>query len=195
MRAWRPEDAGDLASSADDERVLAWMSDVWPEHYTLEDARWWIEEGQFSSGMAWALCLEDRPKGGVGLHPQRGFLRCNVELGWWLNPAYWGNGIVPEAGSHLLRAAWALADCARVFAPIHAGNVRSERAAEKMGMTLESVQRLSAFKRGRLIDRHIYVKLNPALQPSLAGTPAASGRLFAATSEPMSPSDPALTDL
>lgn len=44
----------------------------------------------------------------------------------------------------------------RVFAPIHAGNTRAMRVAEKLGMRLESVQPRSAFKRGEVIDRLLY---------------------------------------
>jgi RimJ/RimL family protein N-acetyltransferase len=44
----------------------------------------------------------------------------------------------------------------RVFAPIHAGNARSIRVAEKLGMRLESVQPRSAFKRGEVIDQVLY---------------------------------------
>jgi RimJ/RimL family protein N-acetyltransferase len=44
----------------------------------------------------------------------------------------------------------------RIFAPIHAGNLRSMRVAEKAGMRLESVQPRSAYKQGRLIDRYLW---------------------------------------
>ena len=156
MRAWRPTDVAALARAANDERILRWMSDTWPTPYTEQDARWWIETGQHQSGLSWALCLDDVPQGGVGLHPQQGFLRCNVEVGWWLHPDHWGQGVVPQAAAQVLARALALPDVTRVFAPIHAGNERSVRVAEKVGLRLESVQPRSAFKRGQVIDRVLY---------------------------------------
>lgn len=156
MRAWRDEDVPQLARAANDERILQWMSDTWPSPYTQSDARWWIETGQHQSGSAWALCLHDVPWGGTGLHPQTGFLRCNVEVGWWLHPDHWGQGVASAAAARVVQQAFRLEEVTRVFAPIHAGNERSVRVAEKAGLRLESVQPRSAFKRGRVIDRVIY---------------------------------------
>jgi RimJ/RimL family protein N-acetyltransferase len=156
MRAWREGDVAALARAANDERILQWMSDTWPSPYTEDDARWWIGTGQHTGGMAWALCRDDVPWGGAGVHPQTGFQRCNVELGWWLHPDHWGQGVVPAAAVHLVEQAFALPEVTRVFAPIHAGNDRSVRVAEKVGMRLEAVQPRSAFKRGKVIDRVVY---------------------------------------
>ena len=158
MRAWRDEDVPALARAANDERILQWMSDSWPSHYTEDDARWWIGTGQHQAGMAWALCRDDVPCGGVGMHPQTGFLRCNAEVGWWLHPDQWGQGVVPAAAVRVVEQAFNLPEVTRVFAPIHAGNDRSVRVAEKAGMRLESVQPRSAFKRGVVIDRVLYAQ-------------------------------------
>jgi len=158
MRAWREDDVWALARAANDERILQWMSDTWPSPYTERDAQWWIGTGQHAGGMAWALCLDDVPQGGAGLHPQTGIFRCNVELGWWLHPDHWGRGVVPAAAGHLVERAFSLPEVTRVFAPIHAGNARSVRVAEKAGMRLESVQPRSAFKRGVVIDRVLYAQ-------------------------------------
>jgi [ribosomal protein S5]-alanine N-acetyltransferase len=156
LRVWRDGDVERLAALGSDERIACWMSDAWPTPYTEDDARWWVSEGQFSAGQTWALCLHNQPQGGVGLHPQQGFQRCNVEVGWWLSPDFWGQGVVPAAGRFVLAQAFANAEVTRVFAPIHAGNKRSMRVAEKLGMRLESVQPRSAFKRGTVIDRHLF---------------------------------------
>ena len=155
MRRWRERDQAALQRAADDERIARWMSDTWPSPYTAADAAWWVGEGA-AHGSTWALCLHDVPMGGLGAHPQGGFLRCNVEVGWWLAPAQWGQGVVPLAAAELLRQTWCDPEVTRVFAPIHAGNGPSMRVAAKLGMTLEAVQRRSAIKRGVVIDRHVF---------------------------------------
>jgi RimJ/RimL family protein N-acetyltransferase len=66
--------------------------------------------------------------------------------------------VVPAAAAHLVERAFSLPEVTRVFAPIHAGNARSVRVAEKAGMRLESVQPRSAFKRGVVIDRVLYAQ-------------------------------------
>lgn len=156
MRAWREADADRLAAVADDERILGWMSDTWPTPYTLADARWWVSYGHVRDGWTWALCLDDVPQGGCGAHPQTGFLRCNAEIGWWLTPAQWGRGVAPAAARRLVDWCFAQPEVHRVFAPIHDGNTRSMRVAEKAGLVCESVQPSSAFKRGRVITRHVF---------------------------------------
>lgn len=155
LRRWRDGDQVALAHAANDERIARWMSDTWPSPYTLVEADWWVREGS-GNGSTWALCLRDVPQGGVGAHPQGGFQRCNVELGWWLAPAHWGQGLVPMAARWLVERALLNPEVTRVFAPIHAGNMPSMRVAEKIGMRLESVQPRSAYQRGAVIDRHLF---------------------------------------
>jgi len=155
MRPWREGDEAALVAVANDDAIVRWMSDTWPEPYRLADAQWWVQEGS-RQGSNWALCLDDVPQGGVGAQGQTGFQRCNVEVGWWMSPAHWGQGIVPLAAELVVEQALLNPEVSRVFAPIHAGNRPSMRVAEKIGMRLESVQPRSAFKRGTLIDRHLY---------------------------------------
>lgn len=157
LRRWRAGDEAALACAANDERILRWMSDTWPATYREADATWWVHEGSLH-GSNWALCRQDVPMGGVGALQQPGFQRCNVEVGWWLSPAHWGRGIVPTAAAWLVEHAFLNAEVTRVFAPIHAGNMASMRVAEKIGMQLESVQPRSAYKRGQVIDRHLFAR-------------------------------------
>jgi len=156
LRRWRPEDAEALAPLGNDEAIATWMSDAWPMPYTRADADWWTATGHAQAGDNWAICLHDRPEGGCGGAQQAGFLRCNVEVGWWLSPARWGQGIASLAARCCVERAFANAEVSRVFAPIHAGNIRSMRVAEKAGLRLEAVQPHSALKQGRVITRHLY---------------------------------------
>jgi len=156
LRPWRASDAAALQPLGNDERIARWMADTWPMPYTEADAAWWVNEGAISTGDTWAICLQDRPLGGCGVHWGQGFLRCNAEVGWWLSPDHWGQGIATQAARQMVVRALANPEITRVMAPIHAGNSRSMRVAEKAGMALEAVQPRSALKQGRVIDRHIY---------------------------------------
>lgn len=156
LRPWRADDAEALQPLGNDERIARWMADTWPMPYTAADAQWWVNEGAVSTGDNWAICQAGRPVGGCGIHQALGFLRCNAEVGWWLAPEFWGQGITPLAARWLVARAFARAEISRVHAPIHAGNTRSMRVAEKAGMVLEGIQRQSAIKQGRVIDRHVF---------------------------------------
>ncbi len=155
LRRWAAPDTQALQRIANDEAIARWMHDGWPWPYTAEAAQWWIDVGS-RQGSCWAICLDDVPQGGCGLHPQQGFQRCNAEVGWWLSPRYWGHGVATWAAKAVVAEALALDGISRVFAAVHAGNLRSMRVAEKTGLRLESIQPRSAIKWGQVIDRHLY---------------------------------------
>lgn len=144
LRRWRASDAAALQPLGSDERIARWMSDSWPMPYTAADAAWWVNEGSISTGDNWAICHADQPVGGCGIGWGQGFLRCNAEVGWWLAPEFWGQGITTLAARFLVARAFAREEITRVHAPIHAG------------MALEGIQRQGAIKQGRVIDRHVY---------------------------------------
>lgn len=156
LRRWRPDDAEALQPLGNDVRIARWMADTWPMPYTLEDAVWWVTQGAPETGDNWAVCWQGKPVGGCGLHWGQGFLRCNAEIGWWLAPDHWGQGVTPRAAAFLIQRALARPEITRICAPIHGGNARSMRVAEKVGMALEGIQRQGALKQGQVIDRHVY---------------------------------------
>jgi [ribosomal protein S5]-alanine N-acetyltransferase len=170
LRRWQASDIARLAAIANDERIAAWMSDTWPAPYTEADARWWVQEGQLALGDNWCISHDGLAWGGCGSHRLAGFLRCNVEVGWWLSPDQWGQGIVSAAAQVLLRGSFEDPEVHRVFAPIHAGNTRSMRVALNAGLRLEAVQPQSAFKRGQVIDRHVFAAYRSDTAAAATGT-------------------------
>ena len=159
LRGWRASDATALARHADNLNVWRWMSDGFPHPYTLPMAEAWVQHGHIEfGGDNWATAFNDEAVGGCGIHQEPAQFRCNAELGWWLAEAHWGQGIVTQAAAALVQRALDNPQVTRIFAPIHAGNARSMRVAEKNGFALEGVQRRSAIKDGRIIDRWIWAR-------------------------------------
>lgn len=157
LRAWRASDAEALAAHANNPEVWRWMSDAFPHPYTIELARHWVTRGHVEfGGDNWAIAHDDQAVGGCGIRPLDGALRCSAEVGWWLAEPHWGQGIATLVARALVARAFEDPQITRVFAPIHAGNARSMRVAEKAGFAPEGVQRRSALKAGRVIDRHLY---------------------------------------
>jgi [ribosomal protein S5]-alanine N-acetyltransferase len=162
LRAWREHDAPSLAAHASNVNVWRWMSDGFPHPYTLEIAEHWVRRGHIDfGGDNWAIAFEGVAVGGGGVAPQQGPLRCTAEVGWWLAEEQWGRGVGSRVARVLIERAFESPGIARVFAPIHAGNERSMAVARRAGMALEAVQRQSAVKDGRVIDRHVFVALRP----------------------------------
>jgi [ribosomal protein S5]-alanine N-acetyltransferase len=157
LRAWRDTDAASLAHHANNVKVWRWMSDGFPHPYTLEIATHWVSRGHIEfGGDHWAIACDDEAVGGCGIAPQDDHLRCNAEIGWWLAEAHWGRGITTRAARALVARGFENTQLTRLIAPIHEGNARSMRVAEKAGLSLEGIQRRSALKDGRVIDRHLY---------------------------------------
>lgn len=162
LRAWRAADAAALALHANNVEVWRWMSDSFPHPYTLAIAEHWVGRGHVDfGGNNWAIACADEAVGGCGMQPQAGPLRCNAEVGWWLAEPYWGRGVATRVAAALADRAFEDPDITRLFAPIHAGNQRSMRVAEKSGFVLEGVQRLGAIKAGRVIDRWVFARYRP----------------------------------
>ncbi len=159
LRAWRAGDAASLATHADNINVWRWMSDGFPHPYTLAVAEHWIARGQAEfGGDHWAITFSDEAVGGCGIVQQQGHLRCNAEVGWWLAEMHWGRGVVTRVVAALVQRAFGNPQITRIHAPIHAGNQRSMRVAEKNGFVLEGVQPKSAIKDGAVIDRWVWAR-------------------------------------
>jgi [ribosomal protein S5]-alanine N-acetyltransferase len=159
LRPWRASDAAALAQHANDTEVWRWMSDSFPHPYTPEIAQHWCTRGHIDfGGDNWAIALDDAALGGCGIHQGEGQFCCNAEIGWWLARPHWGRGVVSRVAALLVQRAFGNPAITRVFAPIHAGNARSMAVASKAGLSLEGVQRQSAMKAGRPVDRHVFAR-------------------------------------
>jgi RimJ/RimL family protein N-acetyltransferase len=172
-------DAPSLSKHADNVNVWRWMSDRFPHPYTLQIAEYWVTRGHIDfGGDNWAIAFGDEAVGGCGIHREDGPFRCNAEVGWWLGEQHWGQGVATRAAAALVERGFADPAITRIHAPIHAGNQRSARVAERNGFVLEGVQPQSAIKDGQVIDRWVYGRYrdNPQLAP-LASPEGSSGRL------------------
>lgn len=157
LRPWLGSDAPALARHANNVNVWRWMSDGFPHPYTIEIAEQWVRQGHVDfGGDNWAIAFDGEAVGGCGITPQQGPLRCNAEIGWWLAEPHWGQGVATRVARALVARAFGNPQLTRLFAPIHDGNARSMRVAQNAGLTLEGIQRKSAYKAGRVIDRHVY---------------------------------------
>jgi RimJ/RimL family protein N-acetyltransferase len=59
-----------------------------------------------------------------------------VEIGWRLDPDYWGRGLATEAAAAVLRDGFERLGFSRLISIIYRENVASRRVAEKIGLRL-----------------------------------------------------------
>ena len=85
----------------------------------------------------WPLELRDGGQviGAVVLSPLAGGDREDYEIGWHLNPDYWGHGYATEAGRGAIGLAFGDYALDRVLAVVYPANLRSLAVCRRLGMT------------------------------------------------------------
>ncbi len=76
----------------------------------------------------------------------------SAEVGYVLNPAYWGKGIAVEALTRVLEFAFETLKLHRVEARFIRENERSRRVMEKVGMTFEGIIREGMLIKGSYVN-------------------------------------------
>ncbi|MFN2625571.1 MAG: GNAT family N-acetyltransferase, partial [Mycobacteriales bacterium] len=73
--------------------------------------------------------------GAVILNPFPDIEPTEVEVGWHLGRAYWGNGYATEAGAAALDHGFQTVGLDRIFAVVYSENARSLAVCDRLGMT------------------------------------------------------------
>ena len=127
--AWL-EDAPELARAIGHEPVVRMLARVpWP--YREDHARAWIESQRDPYLLSLLVTLPDeggRITGVCGLHREDG----EVEVGYWITPADWGQGYATEALRGVLSLARLAGHC-RLVGRHAADNPASQRVLRKAG--------------------------------------------------------------
>lgn len=80
-----------------------------------------------------------------------------AELGYALNPKYWGMGIVPEASMEVISYGFEFLSLKRIEVGIFVDNIQSKRVCEKCGFTYEGTARNGYVRYdGKVFDTAIY---------------------------------------
>jgi [ribosomal protein S5]-alanine N-acetyltransferase len=136
IREWREEDYLDLFEYASDERVGP--NAGWPVHKDTEESKSIIKMFiKNNDSYAVVLKSEDKVIGGVGLHnrtPDESLKDLKQrEIGYVLNPKYWGQGFVPEAAQALIKYGFEAMNLDLIWCGHYDFNMRSRRVVEKCG--------------------------------------------------------------
>lgn len=157
VRAWRLGDVPSLVAHANNRNVSRHLRDRFPHPYTREHGRGflaWIEKQDPPS--VWAIAVDGRAVGGIGLQPGQDVERVSAEIGYWLGEGFWGRGIATAALAAVTAPAFAAFGLARIFALPFAANAASIRVLEKAGYVREGHLRRSVIKDGVIQDQYLY---------------------------------------
>lgn len=157
IRTWRKDDVDSIVPMADNRAVARNLRDRFPHPYGRKDAKAWIRNARAARPECmFAIDVEGKAVGGIGLHPQEDIHRRSMEIGYWLGEPFWGRGITTEAVRALTRYAFQTFDVARVYAYVYEWNPPSSRVLEKAGYRLEGRLRKAVTKDGTTMDMLVY---------------------------------------
>lgn len=148
IRHWKETDSKDLYEYGQSE--LVGPSAGWAPHHDEEESKEIIRMF-LASGESYAVVLKSENKviGGIGLHnrkPDESLVDLNqVEIGYVLNPQYWGKGYIPEAVNGLLKYGFEELNLDLIWCGHYDFNLNSKRVNEKCGFTyrFEKKERLT----------------------------------------------------
>ena len=155
LRRMLKTDADDMfeyAQRADTTRYLTWNP-----HPTRKFSYQYLvylqqkyKQGEFHD---WALVLIDSGKmiGTCGF-TRFDFANDSAEVGYVINPDFWGNGLATEALSRVIRFGFDYLELHRIEAKYMEDNTPSRRVMEKCGMAFEGIRRESLFIKGGFVN-------------------------------------------
>jgi RimJ/RimL family protein N-acetyltransferase len=136
LRGWEESDSLDLYEYASNE--LVGPNAGWPAHKSHEESQSIIKMFiQSEDTYAIVLKSENKVIGSIGIHnrtPDESLKDLNQrEIGYVLNPRYWGNGYIPEAVRCLIKYGFEQMKLDIVWCGHYDFNERSKSVVEKCG--------------------------------------------------------------
>lgn len=155
LRRMSRSDASDMfeyASNPAVTRFLTW--DVHPnERFSANYLSFLQSKYRSGEFFDWAVTLRSSGKmiGTCGFS-HFNFPAYAAEIGYVLNPAYWGHGVAAEAAARVISFGFETLGLNRIEARCMCGNAQSRRVMEKLGMTYEGTARDGIFVKNSFVS-------------------------------------------
>lgn len=158
LRPWAISDAEELALIADNKNIADNLRDMFPNPYSLNDAIQWLSNVLEQEGPKryFAIIVNGKLAGSIGLTPKTDIYRKNAEVGYFLTPEFWNRGITTKALKAITAYAFRTFDIIRVYAEPYADNTASRQVLEKAGYIHEATFKNYVIKNGVIKDSCIY---------------------------------------
>lgn len=159
IRKWKLSDAKDLAIAFSNKKIQDNLRDGLPYPYTEQDGADYISamlSADENETFAFAITVDGKAVGSIGVFRQVNIHRQTAELGYYLAEEYWGKGIMTEAVKQICEYVFGKSDIIRIYAEPFAYNAPSCRVLEKAGFQCEGILRKNAVKNGKIVDMKMY---------------------------------------
>ncbi len=157
LRPWNNNDLDALVEYGNNFNIAKYMRNMFPHPYTKEAGTRFIEMvSKNEPQKVFAIEIEGKASGGIGVFPQEDIMCKNAELGYWLAEPFWGKGIITKAINQMVEYGFKTFDITRIYAIPFGTNIASQKALEKSGFVLEARFEKTIFKNGEFLDELIY---------------------------------------
>ena len=158
LRPWEISDAEELALVADNKNIADNLRDLFPHPYSKDNAVQWLSTVLDQEGPKryFAIIVEGKLAGSIGLSPKTDIYRKNAEVGYFIAQEFWGRGIASKALIAITAYAFRTFEIIRVYAEPFADNIGSRLVLKKAGYTLEATFKNYVIKNGVIKDSCIY---------------------------------------
>jgi ribosomal-protein-alanine N-acetyltransferase len=128
---------------------------------TQEQMDWYVNMIKDDTGRCWAICSKDNNTFyGVITLPFWKKEHRSIELGYWLMPQHWKQGLATEAAKEVIDYAFKEMKVHRIFAESEDDNPGSIATLKKLGFVYEGTRKECEIKEGRFINLDMYALLN-----------------------------------
>jgi [ribosomal protein S5]-alanine N-acetyltransferase len=128
---------------------------------TKEQMTWFANLENTGTGIWWAVCAsDDETFYGAGGLNNLAKEHKKAEIGFWLLPAFWGQGIMTEVLPLICKYGFESLALHRIEGLVEHDNHNCKSAMAKLDFKLEGTMRDCEVKNGRFISLDIYAKLN-----------------------------------
>ena len=159
IRKWKLTDAKDIAVALSNKKIQDNLRDGLPYPYSEQDGIDFISSmlsANEDETFAFAITLDDKVIGSIGVFRQQNIHRKTAELGYYIAEECWGKGIMTDAVKQICEYVFKNSDILRIYAEPFAYNTGSCRVLEKAGFQYEGTLRNNAVKNGKVIDMKMY---------------------------------------
>ena len=159
IRKWKLTDAKDIAVALSNKKIQDNLRDGLPYPYSEQDGIDFISSmlsANEDETFAFAITLDDKVIGSIGVFRQQNIHRQTAEMGYYIAEEHWGKGIMTDAVKQICEYVFKNSDILRIYAEPFAYNIGSCRVLEKTGFQYEGTLRNNAVKNGKVIDMKMY---------------------------------------
>jgi len=157
LRQLSESDIPALAIQANNKKIWLNLRNMFPHPYSEENAKQFVAMvGSDKKNTRFAIEIDGRFAGMIGIFPQEDVYKYNAEIGYWLGEEFWGQGIGTEAVQQMCSYCFSETETKRIFAGIFSYNAASMRVLEKCGFVNEGIAKEAVFKNGSFHDELRY---------------------------------------